>query len=91
LTYAINYFRTESSQSKGETMSRLKNKIKAALAKEGYTLTELAIKMDISTGTLSNYFRRDGMKMQTALNLSDALADMTGYHLTLNDFRKDEA
>ena len=62
----------------------------AALAKEGYTLTELAIKMDISTGTLSNYFRRDGMKMQTALNLSDALADMTGYHLTLNDFRKDE-
>lgn len=71
-------------------MSRLKNKIKAALAKEGYTLTELAIKMDISTGTLSNYFRRDGMKMQTALNLSDALADMTGYHLTLNDFRKDE-
>jgi len=72
-------------------MSRLKNKIKAALAKEGYTLTELAIKMDISTGTLSNYFRRDGMKMQTALNLSDALADMTGHHLTLNDFRKDEA
>jgi lambda repressor-like predicted transcriptional regulator len=72
-------------------MSRLKNKIKAALAKEGYTLTELATRMDISTGTLSNYFRRDGMKMKTALNLSDALADMTGHHLTLNDFRKDEA
>ena len=71
-------------------MSRLKNKIKAALAKEGYTLTELATRMEISRGTLSNYFRRDGMKMQTALNLSDALADMTGHHLTLNDFRKDE-
>ena len=72
-------------------MSRLKNKIKAALAKEGYTLTELATRMEISRGTLSNYFRRDGMKMQTALNLSDALADMTGHHLTLNDFRKDQA
>ena len=72
-------------------MNRLKNKIKAALAKEGYTMTELAIRMHIAQGTLSNYFRRDDMKMQTALNLSDALADMTGYHLTLNDFRKDEA
>jgi len=72
-------------------MNRLKNKIKAALAKEGYTLTELAIRMNITQPTLSNYFRRDGMKMQTALNLSDALADMTGHHLTLNDFRKDQA
>jgi len=72
-------------------MNRLKNKIKAALAKEGYTLTELAIRMNVTQPTLSNYLRQEGMRMQTALNLSDALADMTGYHLTLNDFRKDEA
>jgi len=71
-------------------MNRLKNKIKAALAKEGYTLTELAIRMNVTQPTLSNYLRQEGIRMQTALNLSDALADMTGYHLTLNDFRKDE-
>jgi len=72
-------------------MNRLKNKIKAALAKEGYTLTELAIRMNVTQPTLSNYLRQEGIRMQTALNLSDALADMTGHHLTLNDFRKDEA
>jgi transcriptional regulator with XRE-family HTH domain len=71
-------------------MNRLKNKIKAALAKEGYTLTELAIRMNVTQPTLSNYLRQEGIRMQTALNLSDALADMTGHHLTLNDFRKDQ-
>jgi transcriptional regulator with XRE-family HTH domain len=72
-------------------MSRLKNKIKAALAKEGYTLTDLATRMDIRHYQLSNYLRGSGMRMDTALKISDSLADMTGYHLTLNDFRKDEA
>ena len=71
-------------------MNRLKNKIKAALAKEGYTLTELAIRMNVTQPTLSNYLRQEGIRMQTALNLSDALADMTSHHLTLNDFRKDQ-
>jgi len=31
------------------------------------------------------------MRMDTALRIAKALADMTGYHLTLSDFRKDEA
>ena len=72
-------------------MNRLKNKIKSALAKEGYTLSDLSNRMNIPQSTFANYFRRDDMKMQIALNLSDALADMTGHHLTLNDFRKDQA
>ena len=72
-------------------MSKLKRRIKSSLAKEGFTMTDLAIRMNVTQGKLSNYLRSESMKMSTALKISDSLADMTGYHLTLNDFRKDEA
>jgi transcriptional regulator with XRE-family HTH domain len=72
-------------------MSKLKRRIKSSLAKEGFTMTDLAIRMNVTQGMLSNYLRSESMKMSTALKISDSLADMTGYHLTLNDFRKDEA
>lgn len=71
-------------------MSRLKNKIKASLAKEGFTLTDLASRMEVSPASLSTYMKGN-MKMYTALKIADSLADLTGCHLTLNDFRKDEA
>tara|TARA_R100001015_G_C4465601_1_gene50996 strand:- start:185 stop:460 length:276 start_codon:yes stop_codon:yes gene_type:complete len=73
----------------GGNMSKLKNRIKAALAKEGYNLADLARRMDIHQSSLSIYLRGN-MRMSTALKISSSLADMTGYHLTLNDFRKDE-
>jgi transcriptional regulator with XRE-family HTH domain len=72
-------------------MSKLKRRIKSSLAKEGFTMTDLAIRMNVTQGMLSNYLRSESMKMSTALKISDSLADMTGCHLTLNDFRKDEA
>ena len=72
-------------------MSKLKRRIKSSLAKEGFTMTDLAIRLNVTQGMLSNYLRSESMKMSTALKISDSLADMTGYHLTLNDFRKDEA
>ena len=71
-------------------MSKLKRRIKSSLAKEGFTMTDLAIRMNVTQGMLSNYLRSESMRMDTALKISDSLADMTGYHLTLNDFRKDE-
>ena len=71
-------------------MSKLKRRIKSSLAKEGFTMTDLAIRMNVTQGMLSNYLRSESMKMSTALKISDSLADMTGYHLTLNDFRKEE-
>lgn len=72
-------------------MSKLKRRIKSSLAKEGFTMTDLAIRMNVTQGMLSNYLRSESMKMSTALKISDSLADMTGCHLTLNDFRKDDA
>lgn len=72
-------------------MSKLKRRIKSSLAKEGFTMTDLAIRMNVTQGMLSNYLRSESMKMSTALRIADSLADMTGYHLTLNDFRKDQA
>ena len=72
-----------------EDMNRLKNKIKASLAKEGYTLADLAARMEVSPASLSTYIKGN-MKMHTAFKIADALVDMTGCHLTLNDFRKDE-
>jgi transcriptional regulator with XRE-family HTH domain len=71
-------------------MSKLKRRIKSSLAKEGFTMTDLAIRMNVTQGMLSNYLRSESMKMSTALKISDSLADMTGCHLTLNDFRKNE-
>jgi transcriptional regulator with XRE-family HTH domain len=71
-------------------MSKLKRRIKSSLAKDGFTMTDLAVRMNVTQGMLSNYLRGQSMKMSTALKIADALADMTGYHLTLNDFRKDE-
>ena len=72
-------------------MSKLKRRIKSSLAKEGFTMTDLAIRLNVTQGMLSNYLRSESMKMSTALKISDSLADMTGCHLTLNDFRKDDA
>jgi transcriptional regulator with XRE-family HTH domain len=71
-------------------MSKLKRRIKSSLAKDGFTMTDLAARMNVTQGMLSNYLRGQSMKMSTALKIADALADMTGCHLTLNDFRKDE-
>jgi transcriptional regulator with XRE-family HTH domain len=70
-------------------MNRLKKTVKAALAKEGYTVADLARRMEIHQSSLSKYLRGD-MRMDTALRIAKSLADMTGYHLTLNDFRKEE-
>lgn len=53
-------------------------------------MTQLAEKMGITQSQLSNYLRSQGIKMNTALRIADGLADMTGYQLTLDDFRKDE-
>lgn len=53
-------------------------------------MTQLAEKMEVTQSQLSNYLRSNSIKMSTALKIADGLADMTGYHLTLNDFRKDE-
>ena len=71
-------------------MSKLKRRIKSSLASQGYTMTQLAEKMGITQSQLSNYLRSQGIKMNTALRIADGLADMTGYQLTLDDFRKDE-
>ena len=73
----------------GGNMNKLKNRIKAALAKEGYTLADLSRRMNIHQSTLSIYLRGN-MRMKTALKIAKSLSDMTGYQLTLDDFRKDE-
>ena len=72
-------------------MSKLKRRIKSSLASQGYTMTQLAEKMGITQSQLSNYLRSQGINMNTALRIADVLADMTGYQLTLDDFRKDES
>ena len=71
-------------------MSRLKRQIKSSLASQGYTMTQLAEKMEVTQSQLSNYLRSNSIKMNTALKIADGLFNMTGYQLTLNDFRKDE-
>jgi transcriptional regulator with XRE-family HTH domain len=65
-------------------MSRLKKTVKAALAKEGYTVADLARRMEIHQSSLSKYLRGD-MRMDTALRIARSLALSTTLERTSNE------
>lgn len=66
----------------------LKNRIKHILIDAGLSQTDLANHMNIDRRALYGILNRS-INMRTALNLADAIKELTGVTLTLNDFRKE--
>ena len=65
----------------------LRQRVKGQLYTHGYTFVDLARNMDMHSSAVSMLLGSN-MTMSKALLLNDTLKEMTGYSLTLEDFRK---
>lgn len=65
----------------------LRQRVKGQLYTHGYTFHDLANNMDMHASAVSMLLGSN-MTMSKALLLNDTLKKMTGYTLTLEDFRK---